>query len=730
VEHLRPKIENQGLIAASLQVVKSLKFLLVFLLILEVFLTCINVVNAFDFPWQLAEGDYILDHGHSTASVLQSYGEISPHFENEYILYEALIAGINRYAGWSGLCLFFGLLCFSIYLPCLLAFLRSRYRFALIDICLFMLAQFLINMRLAARPELVADVCYVLTGIMLMRWPGRSWNGRQTFVFGLVFFFWANAHGSFLLGGAMLALWYGQLFLFDWRSLLFTKDFRWLRPGLAAFVGCALNPFGLYRFVQPFELHGLLWGQGTSIEMWPITSGVALLPLTWTTAAILALVMRVRERKFYWMILMLILLQYLTFSSIRYNMFIGLTLLVITWDGLMHPREPFSPPVLALSFAMARLGVYLYIVVAFISLNYSLFHTKIDMLQDYTQYVYPKSKILVTSSFKWLKEHPEHDYYILSNLAAGSASQMPSTNGIHPLIDSGTHRYDDPTNQLYYYSLHSPEIFRRILSTLKINAILVNNANEGWASILNTNPDWRLIQVEDDSQLYLRQPNDPPNTNRKIFAKWESEAQLKAVEAVEPGHPPTVSTERLMRGLDIRPDSESLKMWTTVSDSLWVGEPQFFYMEDWVNRLPDTSIEATLKDLGDQMDNTSAAIRILLLLRLKHDQQAMEIAQKWHPMILNMGYQDLEMVRVEAFIRGGDLKQARKILDGFWPKPRYSLRWARLCQQVYADDPHAMPPSARLLIERADQIPWQDEIIAKLNRNILRLSTSPEPLPQ
>jgi len=726
MEHPSPQVQNQGLIAASLQVVRLLKFFLVILIIIEVSLTCINIINSFDFSWQFAEGDYILDHGHPPRSVLQAYGEVSPHFENEYILYEVLIAGINRYMGWTGLCIFFGMLCFSIYLPCLLAFLHSRYRFALIDICLFLLAQFMIDMRLAARPELVADICYVLAGIMLMRWPVRSWSGLQTLAFGLVFFFWSNAHGSFLLGGAMLALWYGQMFLFQWRALLFTRDFRWLRPGVAALIGCALNPFGFHRFVQPFELHSLLWGQGTSLEMWPVTSGVALLPLTWTIAAILVLIMRVRERKFYWMIAMLILLQYLTFGSIRYSMFTALTILVITCDGLMHPRESFSPPILALSFAMARLGVYLYITVAFLSLVSSLFHTKVDMLKDYARYGYPKSKIPVTSSFQWLKEHPDQSYYILSNLSSGSCAQMPGTNGIHPLIDSGTHRYSDATNQLHYYSLYSPETFRLLLSKLNINAVAINSTNIGWAPVLNASPDWRLAQLDSDSQLYLRRNNQSVDIDRLAFSKWERDEEQKAFKAADPGKPPEVPSERIVRGLRLRPDAKSLKMWLAASDFIWVEDTQFAFMEDWLQQVPDDMVKEALKGIGDKTDNTSAAVQILLLLRLQDYPQAMEIAQKWHPRLLDMGYQNLDMIRVEAFVHGGDIKAARKILDGFWPKPRYSLRWARLCQQVYADDPSAMPRNAFLLTSLADQWTWQEDVIAQLNQNIALLS-SPKP---
>ena len=722
MEHPSPKIENQGLITASLHVVKWLKFSIVLLLIIEVSLNCINIVGSFDFPWQLAEGDFILDHGYPAKTVLQSYGEISADFQNEYIAYEILIAGINRYLGWSALCLFFGLIIFSIYFPCLIAFVKARSRFAPIDICLFMLAQFLINMRLAARPELVADVCYVVTGIMLIRFPEKSWGLPQTLIFGFVFCVWSNAHGTFLLGGAMLALWYTQLLLFNWKTLFFTKDFTWLRPGLAAAIGCAINPFGFHRYLQPFELHSLLWGQATSPEMWPSNPGIALLAVAWSTAGILALLMRVRERKFYWLIAMLVLLQYLTFSSIRYNLFIGLTLLIIAWDGLRHPRELFSPPIFPLAFAAARLGFYLYVVVALSSLSYSIYCTKADMLRDYARLDFPESKITTTSSFAWLRDHPSQTYYLLSNLAAASWAQMPGTSGIHGLLDSGSHRYSDDTIEFYYYSLFSPDIFRQNLAKLNINSVTINNTNIYWATLLNGNPDWQLVHINSDSQLYLRKDHHDFESDSHLFSQWEKEEEQKEANDRPIGNPITFSSERILRGLKLRPDVDSLSMLTKVNDVGWLEDPQVVYVEDWLKQIPDDLITQTRDLLGVKTDNSSTGLRIMLLLRLRQDQAAADIARPWHPSVLDMGSQDLEMLRTEAFLRAGDTAAARKILDSLWPKPRYSLRWARLCQQVYTNDPAAMPLNGRLLTSKADESQWLEDITATLNRNISRIS--------
>ncbi len=404
--------------------------------------------------------------------------------------------------------------------------------------------------------------------------------------------------GVFSLAWPCWGLWYGQLFLTQWRTILLFRDFAWMRPGMAALIGCAANPFGLYRIIQPFELHSFVWGQATSLEMWPVTSGIALLPLTWTIAAILVLIMRVRERKYYWLIATLLLLQYLTFCSIRYNMFIGLTLLVITWDGLMHPREPVFPPIFPLAFATARAGVYVYLIAAFINFTYTTFVSKVDMLRDYAQFVYPKSRIVTTSSFEWLREHPTKGYFLLSNLSAGSWGQMPGITGIHTLIDSGTHRYSDRENQLCYYALFSPKTFRLALNKLNVNALTISTTNIYWACMLNTDPDWYLAHIREDSQLYLRRGGQTIKDDRQLFLKWEGE-ELKR-NPLDPDALAGVDSERVVRGLKFRPDSESLNMIQSTSDVIWMTDPQITFVREWLNGLPDNLLSEALKNAGDK----------------------------------------------------------------------------------------------------------------------------------
>jgi len=584
MEHLKPTFENQGLITAARRTVELLKFILVLLVVTEVFLTCVNAVNSFDFPWQFAEGTYLLQHGQPPHSILNAYGEISPNFQNEYIAYEFLIVEIEHVFGWIGLCVFFILLAFGIYIPCLWAFIQQRRSYTVIDICLFALGHFLINMRVTARPELIADICYVLLGMMLMRWTHPRWTAAQLLAVGLLFCVWSNVHGTFLLGGAMLALWYGQLFIFNWRDFVLSRDFRWMLPGVAVLIGCALNPFGFYRFIQPFQLHGLLWGQATSLEMWPVGSGPFLLTVAWTGIAIAVLLLRARDRKFYWLIAMLLLLQYLTFCSIRYNLFIALSLLLICWDGLLHPRKSYSPPVLGLSFALTRVAAYFSLVLIFLNTIQSLIHEKAEMVRVYRDVIFPKGHLANPSSLNWMIEHPNQNYNLLSYLVGGSIAQMTGIHGIHPIIDSGSHRYSDGTNEIYYYSLYSPDVFRRVLAKLNINAVAVNNANIYWAIVLNQSPDWQLVQIDDDSQLYLRKKDQLLKNDRNLFSKWTADTKTAKVA------PGAMAFDTILRGINLRPDAESLNMLAATTDVIWIQDPYITYIREWLNQVPDDLI--------------------------------------------------------------------------------------------------------------------------------------------
>lgn len=723
-------IGNQGLIDLFYRTVGWLKSFLVLLLILQILLTYFNIAGSFDFPWQFAEGEFILKHGHSSHSVMNAYGEISPHFENEYIFYEALIAGVDHLFGWMGLCLFFTLLCFLIYVPCLLAFLRAHDRFVSIDLCLFFLAEYLVNTRLAGRPELVADVCYILAGTMLMKWRVLEWNGPRTLALGLVFFCWGNAHGTFLIGLVMVGLWYGQAFVFQWRELLGSGGLAWMRPGWAAFLGCAMNPFGLYRFIQPFQLHGLVWGQGTSLEMKPIAGGIAILPMALALVTIMVLLIRMPQRNYTWLILTLVLLDFMAFQSIRYIGFIGLSMLLVTWDGLRHPREAFVPSVFPLIFAVMRVTAYLYVLCVVAWVFWGLAGEKVAMLQGYNREIRPVSLIVTTSSFRWLRAHPEQEYVILSFLDAGSWAQMPGTEGIHPMLDSGTHRYSDRTNQLYYYTLYSPETLRRVISRLHVNAVLVGTKNIYWAPVLNADPEWRLVHVRSDSQLYLRRNGQGTREDRQLFEKWEAIVDEDVGAARQSPDPADVSFVKIVRGLGLRPDADSLRLLAKAPDPFWMEDPCLVYVRDWLDRVPDKVVADALQSMNGRKDDDSMALQMLLLFRLHQDQGAVELAQEWHPAYLKIGYPEMRMFQAEAFLRTGNKKQAGEILASLWPKPRYSLYWSRLCAEAYADVPASMPRNARLLMSLADNPGWKEQVIAVMNDNIARFSKPLLPMPE
>jgi hypothetical protein len=157
-------------------------------------------------------------------------------------------------------------------------------------------------------------------------------------------------------------------------------------------------------------------------------------------------------------------------------------------------------------------------------------------------------------------------------------------------------------------------------------------------------------------------------------------------------------------------------------DVSWMFDPQITYIDDWLGQVPDGLVNNTLKEIDNKTGNSAKGLRILFCLRLKQYQQAAETARNWNPSIFDRGSQNMQELRAEAFSLSGNQKEAQKTVESFWPQPRYSLRWATLCQTVYSNDKQAMPFNARLLGDIAQSPEWQENTIASLNANILRLS--------
>src|SRR5258708_37436862 len=116
--------------------------------------------------------------------------------------------------------------------------------------------------------------------------------------------------------------------------------------------------------------------------------------------------------------------------------------------------------------------------------------------------------------------------------------------------------------------------------------------------------------MEFDCKLYLLRNNQGVEADWELFLKWEEKTQSRPAN-------PDSSSERIMRGLKLRPDRESLNLLLLSSDVTWMADPQIVYMEDWLGQVPDDLAAATLKSVGGKMDNSSAGLRILLLLRVR-----------------------------------------------------------------------------------------------------------------
>jgi hypothetical protein len=311
---------------------------------------------------------------------------------------------------------------------------------------------------------------------------------------------------------------------------------------------------------------------------------------------------------------------------------------------------------------------------------------------------------------------------------AGSWAQMPGWGGIHPFLDSGTARFDDQSDILYYYILFDPKTFAQTLSDLKTNAVILDYYTMPWAAVLNSSPDWKLAYIGNDSQVYLRRKaNEATDSQGRRFVDWEFNSRREyGLMVHRPVDAPDIvdkSPYAILRGLKLRPDVESIQILASSRDPKWVCDPQISYLRYWLDQLPDSLVQNALDSIVDRKNKCSYALRILFALRLGQNKLAGDIARDWKIGYLSGQYQDLRLLQAEALVADNDIPAARQIVESLWPQPRFSLRWAHLCHKIYANDPKSEPVNARQLVEMEDRSDWKTAIFNTLNQNILRIST-------
>jgi hypothetical protein len=223
-----------------------------FTLAFALFGWCVGIERLSDnsFFWHLRAGGLILDHGIPHADVF-SYTASGHRWVAQSWLAETLYAGLDRTAGAFGIRVLGGVVGIAITVLAFrlaLRLARDRVRAALVTVAALAGLYTLWSER-----PLLLGVLLLIALLWVVEVPG-SWVGRHPVVaLPVIFWLWANFHGTFALGFVYLGLhllgrWLEGHRPWDGRE-------RSLLVGSAvAFVACFLNPYGASLVTFPVDL--------------------------------------------------------------------------------------------------------------------------------------------------------------------------------------------------------------------------------------------------------------------------------------------------------------------------------------------------------------------------------------------------------------------------------------------------------------------------------------------
>jgi len=240
--------------------------------------------------WHLAAGDWILAH-HSAPHVDPFSFSMAgrPWVAHEW-LSEVFMALAFRAAGWGGLALLIGL-AFGATMAILARRLALASSDAVAALALVLVAA-LLTPSLTARPHMIALP-------LLALWADRLFAAREAgrappLWLALVLALWANLHGGFVFGLALVAPFALEAVVAAPAPERLRAALAWGRFGAVSLAGAMVTPFGFETLAFPFQLAGMrMLGR---IGEWqaPDLSTYGVLPATLLGVLALALVTRAR----------------------------------------------------------------------------------------------------------------------------------------------------------------------------------------------------------------------------------------------------------------------------------------------------------------------------------------------------------------------------------------------------------------------------------------------------
>jgi hypothetical protein len=222
------------------------------LLVIAVVLFAPQVLNDGDSWWHVAAGEWMLAHGRVLETDIFSYTFAGRPWHTHEWLAEVLMALAFRLGGWSAIILLYGAAAAAA--MAVLARQLGR-RLGGLSLGLVLLLAFgCMSPSLLARPHLLALPLLAAwtAGLLQAREAGRA----PPLALALVMALWANLHGGYLLGLALIGP-FALEAMIEAQDQWFASARPWAVFGLASLAASLVTPFGLAGLIFPIKLLGL-----------------------------------------------------------------------------------------------------------------------------------------------------------------------------------------------------------------------------------------------------------------------------------------------------------------------------------------------------------------------------------------------------------------------------------------------------------------------------------------
>ncbi|MBV9261365.1 MAG: hypothetical protein JO205_08330, partial [Pseudolabrys sp.] len=254
------------------------------------------LLNDPDTFWHIGTGQWILDHAQFPTVDVFSYTAAGKPWTSTEWLSDIIFAVAFKIGGWRTVAALAALTCGAI-VGLLCFYLLRNLRFS-VAIAWTALSAAPVSSHFLARPHIFSYALLVIWTIKLVEAYDRDdFNTSSLFFFAPVMALWANLHGSFTFGLALLYVFTGICFL----QLFFRRDYAKCRPLLIIVsivtIAALITPYGIASALATRELLNLKYTIPQIIELRAPdfqTEHVGLIALLATLLAMAGLGVRLR----------------------------------------------------------------------------------------------------------------------------------------------------------------------------------------------------------------------------------------------------------------------------------------------------------------------------------------------------------------------------------------------------------------------------------------------------